>query len=193
MSRLIIVGPPGAGKGTQGRRVAESLGVPAISTGDIFRRNIKEKTELGQKVEALMAAGEYVPDDLTNDLVRDRLAEDDAKDGFLLDGYPRTLGQVEALSNMLADKGQSIDAVLQLVVDVDEVVTRLTARAEIEGRSDDTEEAIRRRLEVYGEQTAPLIEKYDADGLVLEVDGLGAIDDVTERLVQALEAHNAKD
>lgn len=193
MSRLIIVGPPGAGKGTQGRRVAESLGVPAISTGDIFRRNIKEKTELGQKVEALMAAGEYVPDDLTNDLVRDRLAEDDAKDGFLLDGYPRTLGQVEALANMLADKGQSIDAVLQLVVDVDEVVTRLTARAEIEGRSDDTEEAIRRRLEVYGEQTAPLIEKYDADGLVLEVDGLGAIDDVTERLVQALEAHNAKD
>lgn len=191
MSRLIIVGPPGAGKGTQGKKVAERLNIPAISTGDIFRHNIKNKTELGQKVEAIISSGQYVPDELTNDLVADRLAQPDAANGFLLDGYPRTKAQVVALDELLTSAGHSIDAVLQLTVDTGEVVKRLLARAEIEGRADDTEDVIRERLAVYERETAPLIAMYELRDVVVKVDGLGEIDEVTQRLVVALDEHTA--
>ncbi|MBB5830657.1 adenylate kinase [Brachybacterium aquaticum] len=184
--RLLIVGPPGAGKGTQAVRIAEGLAIPAISTGDIFRANVSGETELGLLAKSYMDKGEYVPDSVTNDMVRSRLAEDDAKDGFLLDGYPRTLDQVEALDGMLAELGTPLDLVLLLVVEQEEVVQRLVARGAEQGRSDDTEETIRRRLEVYAEQTAPLIDVYEQRGLVRRVDGMASIDEVTAALREAL-------
>ena len=184
--RLLIVGPPGAGKGTQAVRVAEELSIPAISTGDIFRANVSGQTELGVLAKSYMDKGEYVPDSVTNDMVRSRLAEADARDGFLLDGYPRTLDQVEALDGMLAELGTELDMVLLLVVEQEEVVGRLVARGAEQGRSDDTEETIRRRLEVYAEQTAPLIDVYEQRGLVRRVDGMASIDEVTAALREAL-------
>ena len=184
--RLLIVGPPGAGKGTQAVRVAEELSIPAISTGDIFRANVSGQTELGVLAKSYMDKGEYVPDSVTNDMVRSRLAEADAQDGFLLDGYPRTLDQVEALDGMLAELGTPLDLVLLLVVEQEEVVQRLVARGAEQGRSDDTEETIRRRLEVYAEQTAPLIDVYEQRGLVRRVDGMASIDEVTAALREAL-------
>ena len=184
--RLLIVGPPGAGKGTQAVRVAEELSIPAISTGDIFRANVSGQTELGVLAKSYMDKGEYVPDSVTNDMVRSRLAEADAQDGFLLDGYPRTLDQVEALDGMLAELGTELDMVLLLVVEQEEVVGRLVARGAEQGRSDDTEETIRRRLEVYAEQTAPLIDVYEQRGLVRRVDGMASIDEVTAALREAL-------
>ena len=186
--RLLIVGPPGAGKGTQAVRVAEELSIPAISTGDIFRANVSGQTELGVLAKSYMDKGEYVPDSVTNDMVRSRLAEADAQDGFLLDGYPRTLDQVEALDGMLAELGTPLDLVLLLVVEQEEVVQRLVARGAEQGRSDDTEETIRRRLEVYAEQTAPLIDVYEQRGLVRRVDGMASIDEVTAALREALGA-----
>ena len=186
--RLLIVGPPGAGKGTQAVRVAEELSIPAISTGDIFRANVSGQTELGVLAKSYMDKGEYVPDSITNDMVRSRLAEADARDGFLLDGYPRTLDQVEALDGMLAELGTELDMVLLLVVEQEEVVQRLVARGAEQGRSDDTEETIRRRLEVYAEQTAPLIDVYEQRGLVRRVDGMASIDEVTAALREALGA-----
>ncbi|OFT44541.1 adenylate kinase [Brachybacterium sp. HMSC06H03] len=185
---MLIVGPPGAGKGTQAVRVAEELSIPAISTGDIFRANVSGQTELGVLAKSYMDKGEYVPDSVTNDMVRSRLAEADAQDGFLLDGYPRTLDQVEALDGMLAELGTPLDLVLLLVVEQEEVVQRLVARGAEQGRSDDTEETIRRRLEVYAEQTAPLIDVYEQRGLVRRVDGMAPIDDVTAALREALGA-----
>ncbi|MGO1561733.1 Adenylate kinase [Actinomycetales bacterium JB111] len=187
-SRLILVGPPGAGKGTQAARLSEALGVPAISTGDIFRANVKEQTELGRRAQRYMDAGEYVPDEVTNEMVRARLAEDDAAGGFLLDGYPRTADQVAELDGMLADAGTSLDAVVELTADTDEVVARLLQRATEQGRADDTEVVIRRRLEVYAEQTAPLTDIYAQRGLLTQVDGMGSIESVTERLLSALGA-----
>lgn len=186
LARLVILGPPGAGKGTQAARIAERVGIPAISTGDIFRANVSGQTELGQLAQKYMNAGEYVPDEVTNAMVRDRLAQPDAHDGFLLDGYPRTLAQVTELDNILSELDTELDAVIELIADTDEVVTRLLKRAQIEGRADDTEDVIRRRLEVYAEQTAPLAERYDERGLLVQVDGLGEIDEVTNRLVSAL-------
>ena len=186
--RLLIVGPPGAGKGTQAVRLAEELSIPAISTGDIFRANVSGETELGVLAKSYMDKGEYVPDSVTNDMVRSRLAEADAQDGFLLDGYPRTLDQVEALDGMLAELGTALDAVLLLVVESEEVIGRLVERGREQGRSDDTEETIRRRLDVYAEQTAPLIDVYEKRDLVRRVDGMAPIDDVTASLREVLAA-----
>ena len=188
MTRLLLIGMPGAGKGTQAERLSQAFGIPAISTGDIFRHNVKNETELGKQAKAFMDRGEYVPDSLTNALVRDRLSHQDAAVGFLLDGYPRTGEQVEELDDILAQQGNKLDAVVQLTADVDEVVRRLLNRAIEQGRADDTEEVIRRRLEVYEEQTAPLTSVYAQRGLVIMVDGLGAVEEVTERIMQALEA-----
>ncbi len=188
MTRLLIIGAPGAGKGTQAERLSESFGIPAISTGDIFRHNVKNETELGKQAKAFMDRGEYVPDSLTNDLVRDRLAQPDAQAGFLLDGYPRTLDQVNELDDILASHGQSLDAVVLLTADTDEVVRRLLGRAIEQGRADDTEEVIRRRLEVYAEQTAPLVDLYQARGLVVAIDGLGEVAEVTDRILAGLAA-----
>jgi adenylate kinase len=181
-ARLLIVGPPGAGKGTQAVRIAESYGIPAISTGDIFRANVKNETPLGVKVKAIMDAGDYVPDSLTNELIEDRLAQPDAAAGFLLDGYPRTADQVTFLDSLLAGKGEELTAVVQLVADRDEIVERLRKRALDQGRSDDTEEAIRHRQDVYLRETGPLISEYGDRGLLLEVDGLGSVDEVAERV-----------
>ena len=188
--KLVIMGPPGAGKGTQAKKIADKLGIPAISTGDIFRRNVSEKTDLGVEAKRYMDSGDYVPDELTNKMVRDRLAEDDAVDGFLLDGYPRTLAQVDELDSMLDDRGTALDAVLVLTVDKEEVVERLARRARDEGRTDDTEAVIRHRQEVYAEQTAPLIEVYDDRGLLVRVDGMGAVEEVTSRVFDALDQTN---
>jgi adenylate kinase len=184
--RLIILGPPGAGKGTQAARIAEHLGIPAISTGDIFRANIKNETPLGLQVKEILASGGYVSDDVTNAIVEDRLAQDDCARGFLLDGYPRTLAQVEALDGMLAAHGATLDHVLELTVDDDAVVARLLKRAESEGRADDTEEVIRERMAIYHRETKPLSDTYRAHGLLVEVDGLGQVDEVTGRILSAL-------
>jgi adenylate kinase len=185
-TRLLLIGPPGAGKGTQAAILATTYNIPAISTGDIFRANVKNETPLGLEVKAIMARGEYVPDTLTNAIVADRLREADAAGGFLLDGYPRTIDQVNELDRILSEDGTALDAVVLITADTDEVVARLLKRAEIEGRADDTEEVIRHRMSVYQEQTAPLIETYAARDLVVEVDGLGAVEDVTARIVSAL-------
>jgi adenylate kinase len=185
--RLILLGPPGAGKGTQAKRIASRLGVPAISTGDIFRANVTEGTDLGRQAKKYMDLGEYVPDHVTNDMVRDRLAQVDCTGGFLLDGYPRTGQQVETLDSILAGGGASLDRVVELVVDRDELMERLLKRAAVEGRSDDTPEVIAHRLDVYDEQTAPLVEVYAGRGLVVTVDGIGSMDEVTDRVVAALE------
>ena len=188
MIRLLLIGAPGAGKGTQAEKLAEAFEIPAISTGDIFRHNVKNETELGKQAKAFMDRGEYVPDSLTNALVRDRLSHADAVEGFLLDGYPRTADQVVELDDILAAQGNKLDVVVQLTADTDEVVRRLLNRALEQGRADDTEDVIRRRLEVYEEQTAPLTSTYAARGLVAMIDGLGEVAEVTGRILEALEA-----
>ena len=186
--RIIFMGPPGAGKGTQAKFVADAASaIPAISTGDIFRANVSEGTELGVKAKQYMDAGEYVPDEVTNLMVRNRIDESDAEPGFLLDGYPRTLQQVEELDGMIKYTGHELDAVVVLTVDREELVQRLLARAETDGRADDTEDVIRRRQEVYAEQTEPLIDVYRDRGLLIEVDGMGEVDEVTERIFAALQ------
>ena len=187
MTRLVILGPPGAGKGTQAARLGEHYGIPAISTGDIFRSNIAEQTDLGRQVKAVLDSGGYVSDEITNAMVRDRLAQDDAADGFLLDGYPRTGAQVAELDRMLAESGTRLDVAVELTVDTDEVVARLLRRAQTAGRSDDTEEVIRRRQQIYAKETAPLTDVYGQRGLLVRVDGLGEMDEVTARLVEAID------
>jgi adenylate kinase len=186
--KLLLIGPPGAGKGTQAAKLSEVFSIPAISTGDIFRENVKNETPLGLEAKSFMDRGAYVPDDLTNKLVRDRLKNPDCNQGFLLDGYPRTADQVQELDNILDESGTALDAVIQLTADTDEVVKRLAKRAIDQGRSDDTEDVIRNRLAVYEEQTAPLISVYASRGLLVMVDGLGEIDQVTARIVEALNA-----
>jgi adenylate kinase len=187
-ARLVIMGPQGAGKGTQAARLAEQLAIPAISTGDIFRANIKGGTELGRLAQEYTAKGDLVPDSVTNAMVRDRLAQEDAAQGFILDGYPRNAAQVVELDTILADLGVALDGVVELTADRDELLARLAKRAEIEGREDDTEEAIARRLDIYAEQTAPLTSAYDERGLLVRVDGIGDVDEITGRIVSALTA-----
>ena len=188
MSRFLLIGPPGAGKGTQAALLANAYSIPAISTGDIFRANVKNETELGLKVKSIMDRGEYVPDSLTNELIRDRLSHEDAEAGFLLDGYPRTNDQVNELDDILTSQHRILDAVILLVADTDELVRRLLKRAQEQDRADDTEDVIRHRQNVYLEQTQPLIEIYSARDLVVEIDGLGQVGEVTERILNALTA-----
>ena len=187
-ARMVLLGPPGAGKGTQAARIAERLGIPAISTGDIFRANVAGATELGTQAKAYMDKGEYVPDSITNAMVADRIAQADCKTGFLLDGYPRTTAQVGELDSMLKGSGLALDAVVEITADAEAVVARLLKRAGEQGRADDTEPVIRRRLEVYAESTAPLAGIYDERGLLVQVDGMGEIDAVTGRIMEALAA-----
>jgi len=184
--RLILMGAPGAGKGTQAKVIAATYGIPAVSTGDIFRANVSQGTPLGVEAKRYMDAGEYVPDEVTNQMVRNRIAEPDADPGFLLDGYPRTLAQVTELDGMIKATGHELDAVVVLTVDQEELVQRLLARAQVEGRADDTEDVIRRRQEVYAEQTEPLIDVYRDRSILIEVDGMGDVDDVTVRVTDAL-------
>lgn len=190
--KLLIMGAPGAGKGTQATALAERYDVPAISTGDIFRANIKAATPLGVKVKAIIEAGEYVPDEVTQDIVADRLSEPDCANGFLLDGFPRTVPQAHWLDAWLADQGTDLDAVVSLLVDPDVLVDRLLQRAQIEGRADDTEETIRRRMEVYAGQTAPLLFHYEKQEMLVEVEGTGSIDEVRERMFAAVDEHVAE-
>jgi adenylate kinase len=189
--RVVLLGPPGAGKGTQAQIIAGELGAPAISTGDIFRANVSGRTELGMKAKAYMDAGDLVPDEITVAMVRDRLAEPDAKAGFLLDGFPRTIAQAEQLRESLIELGQGLDRVLELVVDEDELVRRLSGRrmlvdGEWVQRSDDEPKTVRHRLQVYREQTAPLSGFYEGEGLLARIDAIGSVEEVTARSLQAL-------
>ena len=186
--RLLIMGPPGVGKGTQAQGVAAHYSVPAISTGDIFRANVREGTPLGLEVARIMAEGSYVPDEITDAIVADRLAQPDAAAGWLLDGYPRTVGQVAALDHILTDSATALGAVISLTCELDHLIERLLHRAAIEGRADDNEATIRRRMEVYAEATDPLLAIYRDRGLLVEVDGLGSIEEVASRIIEALAA-----
>jgi adenylate kinase len=179
---LILMGPPGAGKGTQAKYVADRFGIPAISTGDIFRANVSQGTELGVEAKRYMDAGELVPDSVTVEMVRARLADDDAVKGFLLDGFPRTISQAESLAEILADRGEDLDAVVELQVPEDELVARLLAR----GRSDDTEDVIRRRQQVYRDETSPLLAFYREK--LVSVDATGSVEEITDRVTDVLRA-----
>ncbi len=187
-ARLLIVGPQGSGKGTQGVRIAEAYGIPAVSTGDVFRANVSQGTELGLQVKAIIDAGDLVPDELTSAIVRDRLSQDDAADGFLLDGYPRNLGQVGDLDGFLSGRDEPLTAVIELVVPRDESIARLSKRAAEQGRADDNEESIAKRLAIYERETAPILDVYRERGVVDQVDGVGSLDEVYERIVAALTA-----
>ena len=184
--RLLTMGPQGVGKGTQAALLSKHYGIPAISTGDIFRYNIKNKTELGVEALKYIDKGELVPDELTNKIVKDRLAMDDAKNGWILDGYPRNASQVEALDAILNELGTPLDAVVALDADHDVLMERMKKRAEIEGRSDDTPEAIAKRLDVYAKETAPLLDIYRQRGLLKTFDGVGAVDEIQATIVAEL-------
>jgi adenylate kinase len=208
--RLVLVGPPGAGKGTQAEIIAARLGVPKISTGDIFRANVDGGTPLGLKAKEYMEAGELVPDEVTNEMVADRLAQDDAKDGFLLDGYPRNTEQAKVLDGILTEAGVTLDLAVELVASDDEVVRRLSGRRvskstgkvyhlefdppadpdsdDLYQRSDDKPETVKHRLEVYAEQTAPLVGYYEQQGKLVEIDAIGEVAEVTERALAAIGA-----
>lgn len=185
-ARFLIVGPQGSGKGTQGVLVAEAFGVPQVATGDIFRANVAGGTELGKRVQAIIEAGDLVPDALTSELVRDRLEQADAARGFLLDGYPRNRGQVEDLDAFLTARGEALDAVIELEVPREESIARLQQRAAEQGRTDDTEEVIANRLAIYERETAPILDVYRARGVVVRIDGVGSLDEVTQRIFESL-------
>ncbi len=185
MPRMLIIGPPGSGKGTQAERISERLGVVAISTGDIFRSNVKSETPLGVEAKKYMDAGDFVPDSVTNKMVRDRLGESDVDDGFLLDGYPRTTAQIDYLDEILATRNQRLDVVLQLTADDGELMARLLGRAKETRRNDDTEAVIRHRLDLYHEQTEAVVAKYAERGILTRVEGIGTVDEVTERVILA--------
>ena len=188
MTVVILLGPPGAGKGTQASRIAERLDIPAISTGDIFRANKAVGTEIGKQAQAYMDRGEFVPDSVTNAMVKARLAAPDTAKGFLLDGYPRSVEQAHVLRDMLLDLGKSIDVVLEIQVDEDEVVERMLKRAQGQHRTDDTEPVMRHRLEVYHQQTEPVATYYVDQDMLEVVDGRGSIDDVTARIFAILDS-----
>lgn len=191
--RLVLLGPPGAGKGTQAARLAERLSVPHVSTGDIFRANVAEQTDLGQEAQAYMDRGDYVPDDVTNRMVADRLAEPDAADGFILDGYPRTVAQAETLESLLAEWESPLDTVLRLVVPEEELVRRLGVRADSEDRTDDTEQAWRRRFVQYEEKTKPLEQFYGERGKLVDVDAVGSVEEITEDALARLRSPEDRD
>ena len=185
--RLLIMGPPGAGKGTQAAIIGDHYGIPAISTGNIFRLAITQRTRLGERIKRIISEGGYVPDKLTLQVVVQRLEEEDTKGGWLLDGFPRTVGQVKALDAELEGHGFTLDAVISLTADEDAIVERMLKRAEVENRPDDNEETFRNRLEVYHQQTDPLLEVYRERGLLVEVDGMGSVDEVSARVLAALD------
>ncbi|MEU2204776.1 adenylate kinase [Microbacterium oleivorans] len=187
-AHLLIIGPQGSGKGTQGARIAERLGIPTVSTGDVFRANVKDGTDLGLKVKAIIDAGDLVPDELTSEIVRDRLSQQDAAHGFLLDGYPRNLTQVGHLDGFLEQRGEPLTAVIELSVPRDESIARLSRRAAEQGRADDNEESIAKRLSIYESETAPILDVYRERGIVDEIDGVGSLDEITERITAALAA-----
>ena len=188
MTRLLIVGPQGSGKGTQGVRIAEAFGIPAISTGDVFRAAVAEGSELGQQVKAIIEAGDLVSDELTSAVVRERLSHADAQAGFLLDGYPRNMAQVMHLEEFLEGREEELDAVIELSVPRDESIARISRRAIEQGRTDDTEEVIANRLAIYERETAPILGVYGARGIVVQIDGVGSLDEITSRIIAALEA-----
>ncbi|HSK09657.1 MAG TPA: adenylate kinase [Vicinamibacterales bacterium] len=185
-TRLLLLGPPGAGKGTQAERLVRKLGIPQISTGDMLRAAVKAGSEVGRRAQAFMDRGDLVPDEVVIGVAEERLRQPDAAKGFILDGFPRTSGQAEALDAMLGRLGASIERCVALRVDEDELVERLTRRAGIEGRSDDDEQTIRNRMRVYREKTQPLIEYYADRGVLAEVDGEGSMDEVAARIEEAL-------
>ncbi|MCM3697119.1 adenylate kinase [Microbacterium oleivorans] len=187
-ARLLIIGPQGSGKGTQGARIAGLLGIPTVSTGDVFRANVKDGTDLGLKVKAIIDAGDLVPDELTSEIVRDRLSQEDAAHGFLLDGYPRNLAQVGHLDAFLDGRGEPLTAVIELSVPRDESIARLSRRAAEQGRADDNEESIAKRLSIYESETAPILDVYRERGIVDEIDGVGSLDEITARITAALTA-----
>jgi len=180
------MGPPGAGKGTQAVNISKTLNIPHISTGDIFRENMKNETALGLEAKAFYDKGMYVPDEVTNRIVEDRLTWDDVKNGFLLDGYPRTIDQVNFLDQILAQKSQKIEKVLELTIDIPVVVARLLKRAQEQGRIDDTKEVITKRLEVYASSTAPLLTEYKNRSILIKVDGMGSVNEVEGKIKKAL-------
>lgn len=186
------MGAPGAGKGTQATAIAEHYGIPAISTGAMFRDNVARQTELGKKVKAIMDAGEFVPDEVTEEIVADRLTQDDTANGYLLDGFPRTMHQVEFLADYLKSKSEKLDVVLSLVCDDDALIDRLLKRAELEGRADDNEETIKNRMVKYHADTKPLIDYYREEGILVEVDGMGTIAEIQERIFAALDEYAKK-
>lgn len=186
MTRMLIIGPPGSGKGTQAERISDRLGITAISTGDIFRANVKGETPLGVEAKKYLDAGDFVPDSVTNKMVRDRLTESDTENGFVLDGYPRTAAQVDYLDELLAKGDEILDVVLQLTAHDAELIHRLLGRAKETGRSDDNEAVIRHRLNLYHEQTEAVVSKYSQRQILSRVDGIGDIEDVTDRVIQAI-------
>lgn len=186
--RMVLVGPPGSGKGTQATALTERFGIPAISTGAIFRAHTQAGDELGRLADSYTSRGEFVPDEVTDRMVKGRLAQEDAVDGFLLDGYPRNLHQVEALDAMLAESGNSIDFVLEITASDDIVVDRLLGRAIEQGRKDDTEDVIRHRIALYHETTEPLISAYSKRNLVISVDGIGSVTEVEARIASAIDS-----
>ncbi len=184
--RIVFLGPPGTGKGTQAKLIGKRLGMPAISTGDMLREAVRRETALGRRAKAIMEAGGLVPDEVVIGLIRERIGSPDAAGGFLLDGFPRTIAQAESLERLLEDNGTPLDAVVNLAVPEATLLERLLGRCEQEGRSDDRPETIRERLRVYGEKTAPLVAFYEASGLLAHVDGVGSVDDVTGRIDRVL-------